>query len=327
MRALVCYDPIGLDGLRLDAVPTPEPGPGEVRIRVAAAGLNFADTLIVRGKYQERPEPPFVPGFEVAGTVDALGPGVAGPTPGQRVIAALDRGGFAEFALARAADVVPLTDTIDDVAAAGFPIAYGTSHGALRWRADLQPGETVVVHGAAGGVGLTAVQCAKALAARVLATCRGADKGAVARAHGADHVLDTDRDDLRAAIKDLTGGRGAEVVYDPVGAPVFEASLRGLAPGGRWLVIGFAGGPPPAIPANILLVKNLSVHGFYWGAYRSSDPARVRQGLAECLRWQVEGRLRPHVGQVLPFERWREGLELLLARASTGKVVLTLADP
>lgn len=323
MRAVLCAELSGPDALRLIDLPEPEPGPGEVRVAVRAAGVNFADTLIVRGRYQERPPLPFVPGLEVAGTVDALGLGVTGFAPGQRVMAVLDRGGFAEKAVAAASDLVALPETIDDATAAGFAVAYGSAHGALRWRADLRAGETLVVHGAAGGVGLTAVECGKALGAVVIATCRGVEKGRIAREHGADHVLDTDADDLRAAIKGLTGGRGADVAFDPVGSPVAEATLRGLAWGGRWLVIGFAGGPPPQIPANVLLVKNLAALGFYWGGYRRRDPARVRAGLDELLGWHARGLLKPRVSHALPLAEHRRALELLESRASTGKVVLT----
>lgn len=322
MRAVVCRELTGMAGLALEAWPVPEPGPGEVRIRIAAAGVNFADTLVISGTYQEKPNPPFVPGFEVAGTVDALGPDVRADLLGVRVLATVASGGYAEYALAASDDLVRLPPSIDDVSAAGFAIAYGSSYGALRWEARLQPGETLVVHGASGGVGLTAVECGKAMGAIVIATCRGSEKGRIAREQGADHVLDTDRDDLRAAIKELTDGRGADVVFDPVGKSVEQASLRGLAFGGRWLIVGFAGGGVPALPANILMVKNIAVLGFNWGAYRRRRPDLVRQGLGELLAWHAEGRLRPHVSHALPLDAYAEAMDLLRRRASTGKVVL-----
>ncbi|WGF88852.1 NADPH:quinone oxidoreductase family protein [Marinivivus vitaminiproducens] len=324
MRAVVCRDLAGVAGLSLERRPLPDPGPGKVRIRVRAAGVNFADTLVIEGKYQEKPALPFVPGFEVAGRIDAIGAGVDADLEGARVLAVIASGGYADHALAPASDVVRLTDAIDEVTAAGFAIAYGSSHGALRWEARLQPGETLVVHGASGGVGLAAVECGKAMGARVIATCRGVEKGRLAREKGADHVLDTDTDDLVARIKKLTEGRGADVVFDPVGKSVEEASLRGLGFGGRWLVVGFAGGGVPALPANILLVKNLAVHGFNWGGHRRHQPGRVAEGLTELLAWHGEGRLRPHVSHRVPLADYARALDLLRSRTSTGKVVLTM---
>jgi NADPH2:quinone reductase len=324
MRAILCHSTKGLEGIRIAQVDVPEPGPGEVRLAVAAAGVNFADSLMIAGRYQDRPALPFVPGLEVAGVVDTLGDGVSGLTKGQRVMAVLDRGGFAELAVARADDVLPLPDGIDDVTAAGFAIAYGTAHGALAWRASLQEGETVLVHGAAGGVGLTAVEVAKAMGATVVATARGADKLAVAREHGADHVLDSEAEGLVDRLKERLGKAGADVVFDPVGGALFDASLRVIAWEGRIVVVGFASGTVPQIPANILLVKNAAALGFFWGSYRRHDPARLRASLETLLGWHSEGRLRPHVSHVLPLERTAEAIELLTTRRSTGKVVVTM---
>ena len=276
MRAIVCRELTGLDGLAFERDwPLPEPGPGEVRIRVRAAGLNFADTLMIRGQYQDRPELPFVPGIEVAGRIERCGEGVAGFTPGERVMATPDHGGFAEAVVTSAVNVVRLPDTIDDTTAAGFAIAYGTAYGALVWAARLQAGETLLVHGAAGGVGLATVECGRALGARVIATARGAARLAIAQAHGADRVIDTGAEDVRLRIRELTDGRGADVVFDPVGGALFSASLRSIAWGGRILVVGFASGDIPQIPANLLLVKNAAAVGFYWGSYRHHDPARA----------------------------------------------------
>jgi NADPH:quinone reductase len=324
MRAILCRQLGGPEALTLADLPEPDPGACGVRIRVRAAGLNFADTLMLQGRYQERPPLPFVPGLEVAGEVDRVGPGVHDLAPGQRVLAVLPHGGFAQAAVAPASDVVPLPDTMDDVTAAGFAIAYGTAYGALRWRADLHAGETLLVHGAAGGVGLTAVEVGKAMGAVVIATARGGDKLAVAREHGADHVLDTDADDIRAAVRDLTKGRGADVVFDPVGGAMFDASLRSIAWEGRIVLVGFASGEVPQIPANILLVKNASALGFYWGSYRKHDPERLRAAFADLFDWHAEGRLRPHVSATLPLERAAEGLRMLAERRSTGKVVLAM---
>lgn len=323
LRAVVCREIGGPENLEPAELPEPQPGPGEVAIAVAAAGVNFADTLLVAGRYQERPEPPFTPGLELAGEVAALGPGVTGLAPGQRVMAAVDRGAFAESAIARVEDVFPIPDTMPFEIAAGFPISYGTAHGALVWRAALQPGETLLVHGAAGGVGLAAVEVGKALGAEVIATAGGPDKLAVAEAHGADHLIDYRAEDIRERVKALTGGRGAEVVYDPVGGDVFLASLRAVAWGGRLLVIGFAAGKVPEIPANLLLVKNLSVLGLYWGAYRQRAPELLRAQFETLTAWYAEGRLKPLVSHRLDLAEAAAALKLLLDRKATGKVVLT----
>ena len=285
MRAMVCQRLEGPEALSLEDWPEPVPGPGEVLIAVAAAALNFADLLALKGRYQERLEPPFVPGLEVAGRVAGLGAGVEGLKEGNRVLALVDGGGYAERAVAKASDVFVLPEDLDWATGAGFPITYGSAHGALVWRAALQPGETLAVHGAAGGVGLAAVECGKALGARVIASARGAQRLEVARRHGADETLDSTGEDLRQRMKDLTDGRGVDVVFDPVGGEVFEASLRAAAWGARLVVVGFAGGGVPQIPANILLVKNVAALGFYWGSYRKHAPALLRQQFAQLFDW------------------------------------------
>jgi NADPH2:quinone reductase len=292
---------------------------------VKAAGLNFADLLMLQGRYQEKPPLPFTPGLELAGEIDAVGAGVNGLAVGQRVLAFVDRGAFAEYAVARASDVIPLPNSLDDVTAAGFPIAYGTAIGGLRWRAELHAGETLLVHGAAGGVGLTAVEVGKAMGAIVIATARGADRLAVPKEHGADHALDSEAPDLRECLKELTGGRGVDVVFDTVGGAMFDLSLRAIAWEGRIVLVGFASGTVPQIPANVLLVKNASALGFYWGSYRRHDPERLRESFAELLAWHKEGRLRPHTSHRLPLAQAGEALRLLAERKSTGKVVLTMA--
>lgn len=326
MLAVVCRALTGLDGLGVEELPVPEPGPGEVRIRVRTAGLNFADTLIVRGQYQERPPLPFVPGMEIAGTIEACGAGVAGLESGERVLATVAHGGFAEAAVAPAENVVRLPDEVDDVAAASLPIAYGTAYGALCWSARLQTGETLMVHGAGGGVGLAAVECGRVLGARVVATARGEAHLEAARAHGADHCIDTRSEDVRTRALELTDGGGVDVIFDPIGGELFTASLRAVAWEGRILLIGFASGEIPQIPANRLLLKNASAIGFYWGSYRRRDPARVRDACDQLLRWCAQGRIRPHASDVLPLAQARAALELLLARRSTGKVVLRMGN-
>jgi NADPH:quinone reductase len=264
--------------------------------------------------------------MEIAGRIDACGPGVTGFAPGERVMATLAHGGFAELAICPVGNIVRLPDTIDDVAAAGFAIAYGTAYGALVWAARLQAGETLVVHGAAGGVGLATVECGRALGARVIATARGAGHLAVASEHGAEAVIDTGSEDVRARIKALTGGRGADVILDPIGGEIFQASLRSVGWEGRILVIGFASGQIPQIPANILLVKNASALGFYWGSYRTHDPARVRAAFEELLRWHAEARVNPLISEVRPLAEAPQALERLLSRQSRGKIVLAIDE-
>lgn len=301
--------------------PLPEPGPGEVRVRIAACGLNFADLLMLEGRYQERPPHPYIPGLELAGTVEALGPGVAGPAPGTRVAVFAGQGGLAEAGCFPASRCLPIPAAMSLVEAAAFQVAYGTAHVALAHRARLAAGETLLVLGAAGGVGLTAVEVGKALGARVIAVARGPERLAVAQAAGADHLIDSDRGALREAVRALGG---ADVAFDPVGGPGFGELLRAMRPLGRILVIGFASGEVPPVPANLLLVKNLDVIGVYWGGYAAFRPELLTESLATLLAWHAEGRLSPHVSQVLPFERFPEGLELLRERRSTGKVVITL---
>lgn len=302
-------------------IPVPEPGPGDVRIAVRACGLNFADLLMVAGSYQDTPPLPFTPGIEFAGEIDAVGPGVTHLAPGQRVAAFAGHGGLAEAAVVSADRVIALPDAMPFDHAAAFQVAYGTSHVALEHKARLQPGETLLVLGAAGGVGLTAVEIGKRMGTRVIACARGAEKLAVAEAAGADHLIDSETADLRAEVKALGG---ADVVYDPVGGDLFTAAFRACRPEARLLVIGFASGKVPQIAANHLLVKNVSVIGHYWGGYMAFRPEVVTGSLRTLLRWYTEGGLHPHISHRLPLERAADGLELLRSRAATGKVVVTV---
>lgn len=308
------------DPLAMVDTPTPNPAEGQVLIKVAACGVNFADTLMVQGKYQEKPALPFAPGLEIAGVIEKAGPGVS-LTPGTRVAALCGHGGFAEYALAPAAVCAEVPATMTDVEAAGFLVTYGTSHLALGHRVDLQPDETLLVLGAAGGVGLTAVEIGKLMGATVIASARGADKLAMAAKMGADHLVDAD-DDIRATVKALGG---ADVVYDPVGGAQFDAALRATNQGARILPIGFASGDVPQIPANILLVKNLTVHGFYWGAYQRMQPALIADSFAQLFHWFEEGRLKPHISNVVALEDSADALELLRTRKATGKVVVQIS--
>lgn len=301
--------------------PMPEPGQGEVRVRIGACGLNFADLLMIEGKYQVRPEPPVTLGMEAAGVVEALGPGAEGPAPGTRVAVTTNGGGLAEFGSFDARRCLPIPDAMSFEVAAGFQIAHGTSHVALDHRARLRPGETLLVLGAAGGVGLTAVEIGRKMGARVIACARGADKLKIAEAAGAHHLIDSETADIRAEVKALGG---ADVVYDPVGGDQFDAALRATRPDGRVIVVGFAGGRVQQIPANHLLVKNITVMGLYWGGYLDFRPEVLTGSLATLFGWYAEGSLRPHISRVLPFARAAEGLELLRGRKSTGKIVVTI---
>ena len=301
-------------------IDAPIPGVGEVSLSIAACGLNFADLLMIKGEYQDTPAPPFTLGMEVAGVVEALGPDTSGPPVGTRVAVFGGQGGLAEHGCFPAERAVVLPDSMGFTDAAAFQIAYGTSHVALAHSARLQPGETLLVLGAAGGVGLTAVEIGKLMGARVIACARGADKLEVARKAGADHLIDASTEDIRAVCKELGG---VDVVYDPVGGDQFKAAKRACNPEGRILSIGFASGDVPQIPANHLLVKNLSVIGFYWGGYLKFRPEVVTDSLRTLFKWYEDGRIKPHVSHVLPLDRAEEALELLRSRRSTGKVVVT----
>ncbi|MCK0149114.1 NADPH:quinone oxidoreductase family protein [Marivita sp. S6314] len=301
----------------------PEPASGEIRVEIHACGLNFADLLMVKGTYQDTPDLPFTLGMEVAGRVDAVGDSVSGLAVGDRVAVFGGQGGLAEFGCFDAARAVRLPDDMPMVDAAAFQIAYGTSHLALDHRARLQPGETLLVLGAAGGVGLTAVEIGKLMGATVVACARGADKLKAAQAAGADHLIDAHSADIRAEMKSLGG---ADVVYDPVGGEQFDAAFRSCNPEARLLPIGFASGTVPQIKSNHLLVKNLSVLGVYWGGYLQFRPDIVTKSLATLLEWYADGKLKPHVSHALPFDQVAEGLELLRSRKSTGKVVIRIRD-
>ncbi|WFE76067.1 NADPH:quinone oxidoreductase family protein [Roseinatronobacter sp. S2] len=305
----------------ISQVPTPRPERGQITVNVAACGLNFADLLTMKGQYQERPPLPMTLGMEISGTVREIGPDVDGFHVGQRVAAFTGMGGLAEVALCPAERCIALPDDMTMTDAAGFLVAYGTSHLALGYRARLQRDETLVVLGAAGGVGLTAVEIGVQMGARVIAVARGEQKLQVAKQAGAAICLDSDTTDLRRTLKDLGG---VDVVYDAVGEPMASEALRALRPEGRFLAIGFAGGKVPQFPANILLVKNLTVIGLYWGGYLNFAPTPLTDSLRELFDWYAQGRLKPHVSHVLPFDQVFEGFELLRNRKSTGKIVISM---
>jgi len=305
---------------RLSEIECPEPEATQIQVKVFACGLNFADLLMQNSTYQDTPAAPFTLGMEIAGVITALGAQVSEFSVGDRVAVFCGHGGLAEFGAFDASRAVKIPDQMSFEHAAAFQIAYGTSHVALQHCARLQPGETLLVTGAAGGAGLTAVEIGKQMGARVIAQARGAKKLEIARAAGADHLIDAN-DDLRDVVKSLGG---ADVVYDVVGGDLWKAAFRATNPGGRLLPIGFASGEVPQIPANHLLVKNLTVIGFYIGGYIKSHPEVVRNSLQSLLEWYVDGRLSPHISHILPLERVTEGMELLRSRKSTGKVVITM---
>lgn len=323
MRAVLCKEWGGPEKLVVEYVPSPPIRDSAVRIAVRAAGINFADLLLVSGQYQEKPAFPFTPGMEASGIIGEVGPGVTTLKTGDRVMALTGTGGYAEEIVVDANRVYKIPDKMGFASAAGFPVTYGTSHGAFDWRAHLKPGEWLLVHGAAGGVGLTAVEIGKVMGATVIACAGSAEKLEIARQYGADHLIDYSREDIRGRVKAITGGRGADVVYDPVGGDAFDASLRSIAWGGRLIVIGFASGRIPQAPANILLVKNIDVIGFYWGSYQVRKPELLRDSYAKLLSWFEQGKLKPHISAQFDLKDVAHAMNLLRERRSTGKVILT----
>jgi len=325
MKAVLARTFGPLEQLVLEDLPPKNAGPGEVAITVRACGVNFFDALIVQGKYQSRPPLPFSPGGEVAGVVRGVGAGVSGFADGTRVLAFTGHGGYAGEVIVDAASVVALPEQMDFVTAAGFPITYATSCHALKDRGQLRSGETLLVLGAAGGVGLAAVEIGKILGARVIACASSDEKLALAREHGADALINYAASDLRERIREVTAGKGVDVVYDPVGGGYAEPALRSLAAGGRYLVIGFASGEIPKIALNLLLLKVVSLVGVFWGAFAKAQPQRNAANLAELFRWYTQGRLRPHVSATFPLERYREALDAVVQRKVVGKVVLVMS--
>lgn len=322
MKAIVCRAWGDPSTLTLEDLPTRPPEAGEVTVRVRACGVNFADTLMIAGTYQMRPPFPFSPGLEIAGEVIACGAGVEHLRPGDRVMGVCDYGGCAEEATVSAGLLLPIPPGMDFTTAAAFPIAYGTSHLALDHRAKLQAGETLLVLGAAGGVGLTAVEIGHRLGATVIAAASTAEKLALAQSYGAAHTINYADENLRERLKDITGGKGVNVVYDPVGGPLFDAALRSLAWEGRLLVVGFASGTIPEVPVNLTLVKNCAVMGVFWGAYGRQNPRVLVGSLRTLLGWYTEGHLRPHISATFPLAQTADAYWLLMRRQSTGKVIV-----
>jgi NADPH2:quinone reductase len=303
--------------------PIPEPGSKQVLVKISACGLNFADLLMVKGTYQDLPPLPFTLGMEVAGEVVALGHDVKKPVIGTRVAVFGGNGGLAEYGSFSADLCVELPPNMSFEDASAFQVAYSTSHVALDYRAKLKPGENLLVLGAAGGVGLTAVELGKILGAKVIAAARGPEKLAVAQKAGADHLIDTDKENLKDVVKNLGG---ADVVYDPIGGELFKSALRASNPEARILTIGFASGEVPQIAANHLLVKNLNIIGFYWGGYLKFKPTVISDSTSQLFEWYSSGIIKPHISYRLPLDEAHQGLELLRTRKSTGKVIIQ-TDP
>jgi len=322
MRAIVVDRWMEPRELALRDVPDPVIGPGMLGVDVRAAGCNFFDILMVRGQYQVKPPFPFVPGAELAGVVREVGAGVEGFAPGDRVLASVPLGAFAERAAVPAAGAWRMPEGLSFEAGAALPIVYPTSHVALVLRAALRAGETLLVHAAAGGVGIAAVQIGKALGARVIATAGGAEKLAVARRAGADVAIDYDAGEWVEAVRAATDGRGADVIYDPVGGDVFDASLKCIAWNGRLLVIGFASGRIPEVKLNRVLLKNISLVGLHWGAHALHQPERIAETMAALLALQREGKVEPVIYRTYPLAELPAALEALGSRQSYGKVVV-----
>jgi NADPH:quinone reductase len=324
MKAVLCkaYGPP--ESLVVEDVPSPEPGPGEVVVAVRAASVNFPDVLIIQNKYQVKPPLPFSPGSEVAGIVKAVAGDVTTVKPGDRVMAFTTFGAFAEEVKTDTRHLLPLPAGMDFTTAAAFGLTYATSDHALRDRGQLAAGETLLVLGAAGGVGLAAIEIGKALGARVIACASTDDKLAVCRAHGADDTINYASEDLRERVKALTGARGADVVYDPVGGQYTEPALRSIAWRGRLLVVGFAAGDIPKIPLNLTLLKGCSIVGVYWGEFTRREPQRFADSMQQLGGWYAEGKLKPHVSDTFPLERAADALTLMANRRVKGKVVLTV---
>jgi len=324
MRAIRVSEFGGPDAVKLAEIESPRTGPDEVRIRVHAAGVNFADTLMVRGRYQATPPLPFTPGMEVAGEVIEAGDNIKWFKPGDRAIAVLDHGGFAEEVLAHYSRIMQMPDRMSYEAAAASPIVYGTSHVALTHRTHLQPGETLLVHGAAGGAGLAAVEVGRALGATVIGVASTPEKRKIVTEYGAHHVIDPATEVIYERVRELTGGAGANVIYDPVGGEAFNESLRCAAFEARIIIVGFAGGKIQRIPANILLVKNISAIGYYWGAYATHRHEVLRDSFTELKGMYEEGKLNPLVGATFPLEETAAALAYLSNRQAIGKTVITM---
>ncbi len=323
MRAVLCKEHGPPEALVVEEIDSPKPGARQVLIGVRACGVNFPDTLIIEGKYQFQPDMPFSPGGEVAGEVIAVGEEVTEYQSGDRVIAMTGWGGFAEEVLCDVGQVMPLPESMDYITGSAFSMTYGTSYHALVQRADLQPGETLLVLGASGGVGLAAVELGKVLGARVIAAAGSDEKLEVAKEHGADELINYSTEKLKERVKELTGGQGADVIYDPVGGDAFDQAVRCINWNGRLLVVGFASGRIPELRVNLALLKGCQIVGVFWGAFAGREPQTNARNFKELFTLHAEGKIHPHVSQTYSLEKAADALNALLQRKVTGKVVLT----
>ncbi|MEM7118903.1 MAG: NADPH:quinone oxidoreductase family protein [Chloroflexota bacterium] len=324
MKAIVCNS-FGLpSNLSYSDIPDPTPSDKEILINVKACGVNFPDTLIIQGLYQYKPQMPFSPGSDIAGVVEAVGAKVKGFSPGDEVVAMTGWGGFAEKAIANAGVVFPKPPGMDMVNAASFLMAYGTSYYALKDRGQLKEGDTLLVLGAAGGVGLTAVELGKLMGARVIAAASSDEKLAVCHEYGADEVINYSTEDLKARAKELTGGKGADVIYDPVGGSYAEPALRAIGWQGRYLVIGFAAGDIPRIPLNLALLKGCQIVGVFWGSFAQREPGQNMQNTLQLIQWFNEGKLKPRIHGTYPLANAAQALEDMMQRKVKGKAVIVM---
>ncbi len=322
MKAVLCKEYGPPDSLVLEDVEPLKPGKGQVVVSVKACGVNFPDTLIIQGKYQFKPDMPFSPGGEVAGVVKEVGESVDGVQVGERVIAFTGWGGFAEEVAVDAAKLIKMPADMDFATAAAFTLVYGTSHHALKDRAQIQPGETLLILGASGGVGLAAVELGKVMGAHVIAAASSAEKLAICQQHGADELINYTTEDLKERVKALTKGKGVDVILDPLGGNYSEAALRSIAWKGRLLVIGFAAGDIPRIPLNLTLLKGCSIVGVFWGSFTEREPQHNQENLQELLSWFAQGKLKPHISATYPLEQAADALKDVMNRKVKGKVVL-----
>lgn len=323
MRALICKEFGPYENLEVAEVDAPPLNEGFVQVDVKAAGVNFPDILLVEGKYQAQPPFPFIPGTECSGVVSEVGKNTSGFKPGDRVIVATMLGGFAEQAVAPAAQVIPIPDAMSFEHAAAFTTIYGTSYHALKQRAKLQPGETVLVLGAAGGVGLATVQLAKAMGAKVIAAASSAEKLEIAKEAGADELINYSTEDLKARVREITANKGVDVVYDPVGGDYSEAALRATGWGGRYLVIGFAAGPIPKVPLNLALLNSRDILGVFWGAWAGRNPRENAQNMKELFDLYEAKKITPHISAAYPLEEFAQAFADIMERRVKGKVILT----
>jgi len=322
MKAMLCTTYGPPESLKLTEIESKPVGKGQVRIAIHASGVNFPDTLIIQGKYQFKPEMPFAPGHEVAGDVTEVGEGVSGFKKGDRVIAMTGHGGYADEVVADAGNLLKMPDNMSYIDGAAFTMTYGTSYYALKQRGELKPGETLLVLGAAGGVGLAAVELGKIMGAKIIAAAGSDEKLELTKKYGAEGFINYSKEKIRDRMKELTGGKGADVIYDAVGGDAFDEAIRSINWLGRLLVIGFASGRIPSLPANLALLKSCDVRGVFYGAWRARDPKESAANFKEMLDWYAAGKLKPHVSMTFPLEKAADAMNALLSRKATGKIIL-----